>query len=89
MLNLTSLQSIEFGSSAFKRSNYFVMSNLTSLQSLILGDHSFKLTVTFEISALTSLQSIDFGDWCFSGYNDDWGYFDRGVSLFSLIGISE
>ena len=87
MSNLTSLQSIEFGNSAFKRSNSFVMSKLTSLQSLILGDHSFKLTVTFEISALTSLQSIDFGDWCFSGYNDNT--FDRGVSLFSLIGITE
>ena len=61
--------------------------DLPQLQSVVFDKDAFQYAKTFEVSALTSLQSIDFGDWCFSGYNDN--NYDRGVSLFSLIGITE
>ena len=93
MSNLTSLQSIEFGSECFNSASSFSLIgiiewmnweiDLPLLQSVKLGDWAFEYTESFAMSNLTSLVSIEVGQRCFGGdYNG-------GASSFSLIGKIE
>ena len=88
MLNLTSLQSIDFGSNCFNGASSFSLIgivdrkkwwiDLPHLQSVKLGDYAFQNTGSFTISNLTSLQSIVFGSNCFIN-----------APSFSLTGLNE
>ena len=76
MLNLTTIQSIEFESFYFSKVQSFELNGLVRIEKLKIGlpqlqvvqinDKAFQNATSFEMSNLPSLQSIEIGQNCFN-----------------------